>query len=86
MAAGKQFFGCSKCRWSRAGCIWWKCNSEKFRAHMEKFPENYSKDSTGAQTKELKTEVAKKLSNKELVEMVRESGVSAASSSKGAAP
>ena len=35
------FYGCPKCRWSRGGCIWWKCNPEKFAAHVAKFPEKY---------------------------------------------
>ena len=35
------FYGCPKCRWSRGGCIWWKCNPEKFKAHKAKFPEKY---------------------------------------------
>ena len=35
------FHGCPKCRWSRGGCVWWKCNPEKFAAHVAKFPEKY---------------------------------------------
>ena len=35
------FYGCAKCRWSRSGCIWWKCNPEKFRKHFAQFPEKY---------------------------------------------
>ena len=27
-----EFFGCSKCRFSRTGCINWQCNPEKFKA------------------------------------------------------
>ncbi len=29
-----QFFGCSKCRWSRGGCC--QCNDEKMRAWAER--------------------------------------------------
>ena len=36
------FYGCSRCRYSRGGCISWNCNPEKFQAHMAKFPEKYS--------------------------------------------
>ena len=35
------FYGCSKCRYSRGGCIFWMCNPEKFEAHYMKFPEKY---------------------------------------------
>ena len=35
------FYGCSRCRYSRGGCISWKCNPEKFGDHMKKFPEKY---------------------------------------------
>ena len=35
------FYGCSRCRFSRGGCIDWKCNPMKFQAHIEKFPEKY---------------------------------------------
>ena len=35
------FYGCSKCRCSRRGCIWWQCNPAKFEAHYAKFPEKY---------------------------------------------
>ena len=42
MAQGSvPFYGCSKCRWSRGGCIWWKCNPDKFQKHYDKFPEKY---------------------------------------------
>jgi hypothetical protein len=37
-----EFYGCSKCRWGRAGCINYKCNPAKFTAHLEKFPEKYN--------------------------------------------
>ncbi|MCP4242730.1 MAG: hypothetical protein GY772_19410, partial [bacterium] len=36
-----EFFGCSRCRWQRGGCINWFCNPNKFQAHKEKFPEKY---------------------------------------------
>jgi hypothetical protein len=35
------FFGCSKCRFSRGGCIDYRCNFDKFKAHMAKYPEKY---------------------------------------------
>ena len=35
------FHGCSRCRFSRGGCISWNCNPEKFKAHLSKFPEKY---------------------------------------------
>ena len=37
------FYGCSRCRWIRSGCISYKCNPEKFLKHFEKFPEKYVK-------------------------------------------
>ena len=77
LAPAKEFYGCSKCRWSRGGCISYKCNPVKFLAHKEKFPERYGKD-----VKELKADVAKKLTDKELTDMVTGEGSSAASSSK----
>ena len=44
--AGQQglvlFYGCSRCRWSRGGCISWKCNPEKFVKYYEKHPEKYA--------------------------------------------
>ena len=39
--AAVPFYGCSKCRWSRGGCIWWKCNPQKFQEHFKKHPEKY---------------------------------------------
>ena len=56
-----EFYGCSKCRWSRGGCISWRCNPEKFKKHFEKFPEKY------INSKELKAASEKKISAKELV-------------------
>ena len=38
------FFGCSRCRYSRKGCINWFCNPEKFKAHHEKCPEKYQRE------------------------------------------
>ena len=37
-----QFYGCSKCRFSRGGCISYRCNPMKFKAHFDKFPEKYN--------------------------------------------
>ena len=36
------FYGCSRCRYSRGGCIDYKCNPMKFKAHFDKFPEKYN--------------------------------------------
>ena len=36
------FYGCSRCRYSRGGCIDYKCNPTKFKAHFDKFPEKYN--------------------------------------------
>ena len=35
------FYGCSRCRYSRGGCISYNCNPDKFKAHFAKFPEKY---------------------------------------------
>ena len=35
------FYGCSRCRMSRGGCISWNCNPDKYQAHRSKFPEKY---------------------------------------------
>ena len=35
------FFGCSRCRWSRGGCVNHHCNYAKFEAHLAKHPEKY---------------------------------------------
>jgi hypothetical protein len=59
------FFGCSKCRWARGGCISWKCNHAKFIAHFEKFPEKYKKGKE-VQCKDLEVEVEQKLTIMEL--------------------
>ena len=37
-----EFYGCSKCRWGRGGCINYKCNPAKFKAHFEQFPDKYN--------------------------------------------
>ena len=37
-----EFYGCSKCRFSRGGCISYRCNPMKFKAHFDKFPEKYN--------------------------------------------
>ena len=52
------FYGCPKCRWSRGGCIWWKCNPEKFAAHVAKFPEKYQGKKELALIDEKKLKVA----------------------------
>ena len=36
------FYGCSKCRFIRTGCINWQCNPDKWQIHWKKFPEKYS--------------------------------------------
>ena len=41
------FYGCSRCRYIRTGCIDYKCNPEKFLKHYEKFPEKYRKTDKG---------------------------------------
>ena len=62
------FYGCSKCRWSRGGCIWWRCNPAKFKTHFEKFPEKYDKDGDAElKFKELTLEAERKLTVPELV-------------------
>ena len=35
------FYGCSRCRYSRGGCISYNCNPKKFEEHLKKFPEKY---------------------------------------------
>jgi len=35
------FYGCSRCRYSRGGCISYNCNPYKFDKHMKQFPEKY---------------------------------------------
>jgi hypothetical protein len=57
-----EFYGCSKCRFIRTGCISYKCNPKKFLAHMEKFPEKYHKGE-----KELSKEIFAKMSVAELI-------------------
>ena len=54
------FYGCPKCRNSRGGCIWWKCNPDKFLAHVKQFPEKY------ASKKELVAKIEKKIGVSEL--------------------
>ena len=34
-------YGCSKCRYSRKGCISYQCNPNKFEAHLLAHPEMY---------------------------------------------
>ena len=35
------FYGCSRCRFSRGGCISYNCNPHKFAKHLNQFPEKY---------------------------------------------
>ena len=35
------FYGCSRCRFSRGGCISYNCKPAKFEAQFKKFPEKY---------------------------------------------
>ena len=56
------FYGCSRCRYNRGGCINYKCHPDKFAVHKEKYPEKYKPDSN-----ELLPECLKKIANKELV-------------------
>ncbi len=56
------FYGCSKCRYSRAGCISYMCNPQKFEKHYADHPEKYK-----VGTKELTDEATIALRNKELV-------------------
>ena len=56
------FYGCTKCRYSRGGCINWQCHPDKFKVHFEKNPHMYEPDK-----KTLKVEALKKLKNKDLV-------------------
>ena len=35
------FYGCSKCRYGRKGCISYQCNPNKFEAHLLAHPEMY---------------------------------------------
>jgi len=42
-----EFYGCSKCRLGRGGCINYRCNPAKFKAHLEKFPEKYNPTEQG---------------------------------------
>ncbi len=62
-----QFFGCPKCRWSRGGCIHWKCNPEKFQKHFAAHPEKYNTSKKDLECKELTKEAVQKLGCKELV-------------------
>ena len=58
-AALQIFYGCSKCRHSRGGCIYYKCNPTKFEAHRKKFPWKY-------EGKEIKVDKWNTVSEKEL--------------------
>ena len=56
------FYGCSKCRYIRTGCINWKCNPDKWKIHKAKFPDKYPKGS-----KDLEASVAGKIDMIELI-------------------
>ena len=56
------FYGCSKCRYIRTGCINWKCNPDKGKIHKAKFPDKYPKGS-----KDLEASVAGKIDIIELI-------------------
>ena len=56
-----EFYGCSRCRFSRGGCISWNCNPQKFKVHYEKFPAKYKKGQ-----KDLLDEVTAKMKDIEL--------------------
>ena len=56
------FYGWSKCRYNRGGCINYKCHPDKFLAHKLKYPEKYKEDSD-----ELLPEALQKMTNKELI-------------------
>ena len=56
------FYGCSKCRYIRTGCINWKCNPDKWKIHKAKFPDKYPKGS-----KDLEASVAGKTDIFELI-------------------
>ena len=36
-----EFYGCSRCRFSRSGCINYFCNPTKLHEHMKKLPHKY---------------------------------------------
>jgi hypothetical protein len=55
------FYGCSRCRYSRGGCINIKCHPDKFQVHFAKHPEMYKDGST-----ELTTAALKSYKNKDL--------------------
>ena len=59
-----EFYGCSKCRYIRSGCISFKCNPKKFLAHLEKFPEKYT---TYNKEKDLLKEIFVKMPDLELI-------------------
>ena len=65
-----EFYGCSKCRWSRSGCIYWKCNPYKYQEHRKKFPEKYGDTVAGAEGQELKVNAEKKMKPEELLGVV----------------
>jgi hypothetical protein len=56
------FYGCSRCRYNRGGCINIKCHPDKFQVHFEKHPEMYKHGTT-----ELSAAALKSFKNKDLV-------------------
>ena len=56
------FYGCSRCRYNRGGCINYRCHPKKFGDHFAKFPEMYEPG-----TNRLKLEELNKLKKKDLV-------------------
>ena len=56
--AAVPFYGCPKCRFARGGCIWWKCNPQKFAEHFAEFPEKYAGKKELAEMHELKMKIA----------------------------
>ena len=57
-----RFYGCSRCRFYRSGCISYMCNPHKFDKHYADHPEAYEAD-----TKNLKVDALRSITNKELV-------------------
>ena len=72
MQGAVEFYGCPKCRWSRSGCIWWKCNPAKFEAHRKKFPWKYGDAVAGPEGQDLKVDAEKKMNPEELLGVVTE--------------
>ena len=56
-----EFFGCSRCRHSRLGCISWNCNPHKHKKHRELHPGKYGDD------EKLTAEALSSITDKELI-------------------